>query len=86
MAISPQDVALSSEELTSVEEIERAIDAYLHKNYVQGSSISPRLDSKLSNKVTASQRVRNELLRRYKAAGWEVNSMFGVDRWTFSIK
>ena len=68
MAVSPQDVfRLDQSELDIVEKMESRIDKQL-RSQCGKECISVRM----SAKDFPNRRVRNELMRRYKMAGWEV--------------
>ena len=80
MAVSPKDVELTPEELTEVSQLEQLLDAHLMIEFVSGSkSTEVRLGHDFS---VPANRVKNELIRRYKNAGWhDVSECLG--RWTF---
>jgi hypothetical protein len=76
MAVSPQDIALSEKERSEADRHERTIDGLLERGYVEGGTISldyhfTITDTRLFTPSEMS-RVQNEVLRRFRAAGWEV--------------
>lgn len=65
MAISPASVELSSEELRRVTCAEEQFDRDLHAQFVKGGTC--RLTFSME-----SGRVQQEVIRRYKEAGWNL--------------
>lgn len=73
MALSPQDLALTSDELMTVDEHEKQIDKALRNNFVEGALQIRLVFSDHPNGLQAPKtlRVYNELVRRYLKAGWK---------------
>ncbi|MFA6270113.1 MAG: hypothetical protein WC657_02800 [Candidatus Paceibacterota bacterium] len=64
MALTPGDLVLSIAEVSEADRLEVLIDKRLKAEYVAGCKISVPMGS-------TPIRVRNELIRRYKIAGWK---------------
>lgn len=64
MAIKPQDLALSPAELEEADRIEREIDGKLQRKFIVGTK------EIVVEIGIVGTRVKNELARRYKEAGW----------------
>jgi len=68
MAISPKNAGqVTQAEIKAVDEAEKAVDLLLRKSF-QGSG-SVRVTGPLGD---LSNRCRDELLRRYRIAGWQI--------------
>ena len=68
MAITPNEAGrIREEEREKLRALEREVDACLSRNYQGRGRVNC---SSIVGKVTG--RVRDELLRRYRAAGWEI--------------
>lgn len=80
MALRPEQLALSQQELREVEMIEGFIDNELLRVF-QVAQKEYRIYLKLFPDMAKTSRVFAELIRRYKAAGWltvEIDSQLAV--------
>jgi len=84
MAVSPTDVSLSSDELQGAKNLEILLDKLLEDNFAgEGVPIS----FQYAGLFGCSDRIRNEVIRRYKAAGWtQVGFRPSSETWTFVAK
>lgn len=79
MAIKPDALALTPEELESAKSFEEKLDGELHRSYVEGARVFTVRPNMMRY---PSERVASEIRRRYIAAGWkEVTHNLGW--WTF---
>ena len=79
MAITPGEAErFTASELARLSSIEDRIDAILAARYVQGRTVSIGRDE-----LDIVKRFRNEIMRRYQAAEWEVRFIgpIGSDRY-----
>ena len=65
MALKPDDLCLSADETVEANRLEEKIDQYLKEIYVEGRTTYQVAVGKITG------RIRNEIVRRYKAAGWK---------------
>lgn len=75
MAVSPKEVALTEEELGLAKDLEQQMDKALAAEFVTGKPTVLNLGSVSVKNQRAdymSDRVINEVVRRYQAAGWIV--------------
>jgi hypothetical protein len=80
MAVSPQDIALTADELAEVARLESDIDSILKAQYVQGNRWTNITLKGLEN---ITPRIKNELARRYQAVGWGRIEIVDKGRWKF---
>lgn len=63
MALGPEDLFLTQTEIHEVDQSEKVIDKNLFLHYVDGETVCISIEP-------VSKRIENEIIRRYKAAGW----------------
>ncbi|RJQ33959.1 hypothetical protein C4568_03435 [Candidatus Parcubacteria bacterium] len=81
MALSPKDVALNDYEIANANALEAMIDPQLRHNFNAGSDgIAVDVSS---SRHLHELRIINEVMRRYQAEGWRVDTGLGVGRWKF---
>ena len=65
MAIHPSELVLTDEELSTVRRLEQEIDESLKRQFVHGRGQYKVYVGRIS------QRITNELIRRYTISGWK---------------
>ncbi len=80
MALSPQDLVLTADELDKAKQLEDVLDTALKRDFVPGTAIS-----EMEILFKASERVAAEVIRRYKAAGWSHVERLSTGAFRFTL-
>lgn len=79
MAITPQELVLDSEELSRLELLESEIDAQLRRRFKPTSARTEVLVGSLT------ERLNDEIMRRYRNLGWKVEQGFSPQHLSFRV-